>query len=685
MRRRFGCQSLTVLAATMSLVLASGSCGGGGSSNKFPPPTPVPAAVAVSVSPTAVTLVTQQMQTFTATVTGSSNTAVNWQVNQIAGGNASVGTITSGGIYTAPASVPSPAMVTVAAISQADTTKSANATATITNNISVVVSPSSVTLAPKTTQQFTATVTGNNILNNNTAVNWSVNGTPGGNSTAGTISASGLYSAPAVVPSPAMVTVTATSQADSTKSGNATVTIEHDNELPQSTPIKLGTTGGNSTDISQSANKTFCCSGTLGSLVSRGGTEFILSNNHVLDRSGQGTMGQPISQPGLADANCDSGAVTTVAHLSEAAPLKTAPKNVDAALAQVIIGDVDAADSILDLAGVGQPAPPSATLADPATVMAQNGTVAKSGSASGLTCSTINSVLTNVSVDYSTSCQGGTKFTVIFDNQVDINGASFSTSGDSGSLVVTADNARPLGLLFAGATNDTVANPISDVLNAFPDSSNPPNFPTIVGGADHTVVCPAATQSQLGTVSRAQLRQQARSLSDSEVERATIAKSAQAAELLRDPAITGLDVAASSDDPRHAAIVVYTNVAQAHVPHLVDGVRTRVVYEQAADAAPSARAAVGAMPTMTRQELLRGIAVKAQHAKELMANPAIIGVGVGASHDNPSESALVVFIERGKQASVPAEIDGIRTRIQFTDRFRAFGWGKSAPKSCSRK
>ena len=121
------------------------------------------------------------------------------------------------------------------------------------------------------------------------------------------------------------------------------------------------------------------------------------------------------------------------------------------------------------------------------------------------------------------------------------------------------------------------------------------------------------------------------------------------------------------------------------MPHLLDGVRTRVVYEQQTDVAQSARAAVGAIPTMSRRELLRGIAVKAQHADELMSNPAIIGVGVGASHDNPAESAVVVFIEQGKQAAVPAEIDSVRTRIQFTDRFRAFGWGKSAPKSCSRK
>src|SRR5439155_16038186 len=63
-------------------------------------------------------------QQFTATVRNTSNTAVTWQVNGVTGGNATVGTISSSGLYTAPAS---PATVTVTAVSQADTTKRAEA------------------------------------------------------------------------------------------------------------------------------------------------------------------------------------------------------------------------------------------------------------------------------------------------------------------------------------------------------------------------------------------------------------------------------------------------------------------------------------------------------------------------------------------------------------------------------
>ena len=85
--------------------------------------------VIVTIAPLTATVETGKTQQFTATVQNTSNTAVTWQVNGVTGGNATVGTISNSGLYTAPAAVPSPATVTVTAVSQADPTKSANAAA----------------------------------------------------------------------------------------------------------------------------------------------------------------------------------------------------------------------------------------------------------------------------------------------------------------------------------------------------------------------------------------------------------------------------------------------------------------------------------------------------------------------------------------------------------------------------
>lgn len=199
---------LLVVLACLSLV----SCGGGGGSSSQPP-----ANVTIAISPTSATVAAGTTQQFSASVSGTSNTAVTWQVNNTTGGNSTVGTITTAGLYTAPAIVPSPATVTVTAVSQADSTQSASATVTI--SLSVSVYPSSATVQLGLSQQFSASVSAAN-----TAVTWEVNGTQGGNSTVGTITSDGLYTAPASVPA-AAVAVTAVSQVDNTTAASAAVTV----------------------------------------------------------------------------------------------------------------------------------------------------------------------------------------------------------------------------------------------------------------------------------------------------------------------------------------------------------------------------------------------------------------------------------------------------------------------------
>ena len=90
-----------------------------------------PPPVVVTIAPSSASVTVGKQQQFTATVTGTSNTAVTWQVNGVAGGNATTGTVSSTGLYTAPSSVPS-GQVTVTAVSQADATKTASASVTIT-------------------------------------------------------------------------------------------------------------------------------------------------------------------------------------------------------------------------------------------------------------------------------------------------------------------------------------------------------------------------------------------------------------------------------------------------------------------------------------------------------------------------------------------------------------------------
>jgi hypothetical protein len=178
-------------------------------------------SVTVSISPTSATVGSGAEQQFTATVTNATSADVTWQVNGTTGGSSSEGTISSSGLYTAPGAVPNPATVTVTAVSQADTSASASASVTVGPASSVSISPGSVTVAAAATQKFEATVKGESTA----AVTWEVNGLSGGSAAVGTISSAGLYTAPAIPPGGQQVTVTAVSQADSSNTAAATVTV----------------------------------------------------------------------------------------------------------------------------------------------------------------------------------------------------------------------------------------------------------------------------------------------------------------------------------------------------------------------------------------------------------------------------------------------------------------------------
>jgi len=194
----------TLLSAAILLVSILSGCGG-----KNPPP-----LISVSVSPSTVSLIAGATQQFTATVTGTSSTAVTWSTSGCTG--SACGTIDANGLYTTPTPVPSAATVTVVATLQSDTSKTGTAKVSQVP-VGISVSPGTVSLDAGGTQQFTAAVTGTN----STALAWSITGCTG--SACGAVDANGLYTAPSSVPSPTDVTVTATAQADPSKFAPAIV------------------------------------------------------------------------------------------------------------------------------------------------------------------------------------------------------------------------------------------------------------------------------------------------------------------------------------------------------------------------------------------------------------------------------------------------------------------------------
>src|SRR5579863_2034773 len=131
------------LVVVAMLAGCTGTTSSSGSNSNTPPSG---SGITVKVSPASANVRAGATQSFSATVSGTSNTAVTWQVNGVTGGSSPAGTISASGIYTAPAAVPANNTVTVRAISAASSSATASGAVTLWNPMPVLTSiaPTSV-------------------------------------------------------------------------------------------------------------------------------------------------------------------------------------------------------------------------------------------------------------------------------------------------------------------------------------------------------------------------------------------------------------------------------------------------------------------------------------------------------------------------------------------------------------
>lgn len=483
------------------------------------------------------------------------------------------------------------------------------------------------------------------------------------------------------------------------------------NQNAQTGEIALGASGGNDNDYDtyqDGKGESYvadCCGGTLGALVEDGKkNEYILSNNHVLAESDQGRTGDTIDQPGMIDNGCvplshAGSTLRPVGTLKYVVRLASTQTNVDAALASVAAGAIDSKGSILQFAsplhGANEmlgSAPPMAGNGEVLNASNLNGLkLAKSGRTTGLTCSTVTAVDLSVKVDYFKDCaETQPYYTKTFTNQIGIAGDRFSDSGDSGALVVDAANAEPVGLFFAGGTDGdghglSIANPIGDVLHALSAESG--SGMSVVGTATpHPVAC--VRYDAKPEVDAAPVSPSAKARAE------YVAETAGAALVNPETGILAVIGGGSLDRPGEAALIAYVDKTKSrvNVPTTVAGVRTQVI---ATDATALARDVAPVAPQLTdgivlsANVLAHAQGVVRQYAARLMSDPAIFGVGVAQSLDNPQDPALLVLVDPEMSArSMPATIGGLRVRYMELHRFhvtRSKYAGFNAASSCALK
>jgi hypothetical protein len=211
-------------------------------------------------------------------------------------------------------------------------------------------------------------------------------------------------------------------------------------------PVPMGYSIGNYNE---------CAAGTFGCVVYKGGNPYVLSNNHVLARQNAGSSGEPIGQPGLYDNKpmCSGFWADTIGHLTEFVQVQTgsnANNTVDCAIAATSFTMV-------------QCTTPNTYYGQPNTQLVNASLdlpIQKVGRTTARTTGTVIGINATVTLTYAGA-------TTRFIDQV-LTSASFSKSGDSGSLIVTNNaNANPVALLFAGNRQGyTWGNRIQNVTSA---------------------------------------------------------------------------------------------------------------------------------------------------------------------------------------------------------------------------
>ena len=344
-------------------------------------------------------------------------------------------------------------------------------------------------------------------------------------------------------------------------------------------PIQMGVSGGSFKARIKSGTTIECCGGTLGSLVvNKKGVDFILSNNHVLSRTNKGGPGDRIVQPGLEDTTptiCTQIAGDTVAKLTRKASLhfgNSSANHVDAAIAQIVSGDVDTDGDILNIG------PISATIDYPPAL---NQPVQKQGRTTCLTTGTVTAIDVKVlGVSYPQECNSGKGGVANFVKQIMVTATPstpiFVQPGDSGSLVVTNNGSgcpQAVGLLFAGNLGGTMAavNPIGAVLQKF----NVKMVGTCVGP-----VAAAASVSSTSGPAEASSANSVLSETSAPVVAASAIKDRHESDLFNIPGVIGTGIGAAGQ-PGKVAIQVYvdheTPQIDSAVPATLEGTPVKVI------------------------------------------------------------------------------------------------------------
>ncbi len=211
----------TPLALIVLMILIEAGCAGTSPSKPSPPTTPpTNPPVTISISPASANVRAGSTQAFTKQLSNATNQSVTWAVDGVSGGNSTVGTISSTGQYSAPATLPNPNAVTISVTAAQDTSASASSAVSLWNPTPAIsgVSPTTFTAGALTlTVNGSKFVSGAQVLFGGSALTTTFNSSTKLTAT-GTETSAGIFAVTVSNPNPGSIAsgsinVTVTAQA----------------------------------------------------------------------------------------------------------------------------------------------------------------------------------------------------------------------------------------------------------------------------------------------------------------------------------------------------------------------------------------------------------------------------------------------------------------------------------------
>ncbi len=543
--------------------------------------------------------------------------------------------------------------------------------------VSVAISPLQATVKAGSQFPFQATVQGST----NAGVIWRVNGVTGGSATNGMIDAAGIYTAPSILPTPPVVTVTATAQADPTRSASASVTvIVGVTVLPTSAALNV-------------SSAQCLVTQQFGTVIT--GTDNAAVNWSIL------ANGAPV-----ASSDPTFGTIDTTGLYASPDTIPNPPNFKVSAQSQLDPMQSGSASVSISAGGPGV----NQVAQDAPVELGTSGGNANDKSAGSCCSGTLGALVSRNGDQFILSnnhvlarrdlAQPGEAITqpglvdngcvtapqvASFTQAVRLQNANGTAAADAALARVVAGQVDPAGaILQLGPVSCGLAGPAPPASTTIVPAIG---MPVAKSGRSTGLTCGSITavavddvkvqyQTSCGATSsftvtfNNQVVIQSSTFGGSGDSGALIVNSDTAeptALLFGGDLTTGVIVA----NPIQDVLAALPDPTTQELPAIVGGSKHAVEACSGPAIAGAARPRPAAI--LRSSEVERAKTAKRKHLAELAADPAVLGVGVGAG-EKSGEAAIVVFVEQEKShRPIPASLDGVTVQVKTIGPLRAFG------------